>query len=136
MARPPQLWARAVGVVVLFVVVAGCASTSDAEEARQQQRAEELVAATQAAGVAPGLTVGVAESLYGTDAAAVCEAFRGGSTTSAELILQGNTSQGRRKVITDDAVTYARLVVETYCPDVGPAFEREVRTIDPFDTDA
>jgi hypothetical protein len=116
------------------VALGACSSTSDADEAEEQARAEELVAATQEAGVAPRLTVEAAESLYGTDAATVCEAFEGGTTTSAELLLFGNAAQGRRKAITEDAVTYAGLVVQTYCPDELDHFNEAVADLDPFET--
>lgn len=134
MARHPHAWIRPLAAVILLVVAVGCGSSSGAEEAQQRERAEDLVTATQAAGVAPRLTVDTAEALYGTEAPAVCEAFRGGSTTSAELILRGNAFRGRRKAITPEAVTYARLVVETYCPDVLQDFRRGVRDIQPLDT--
>jgi hypothetical protein len=115
----------------LFAV--GCSSTSDADEATEQQLAEQLVTATQQAGVAPRLTVDTAEALYGTDASTVCDAFDGGTTTSADLILRGNTAQGRRKTITDEAVTYAGLVIQTYCPDVTPDFDEAVADLDPIE---
>lgn len=134
MAR--RRWASIPAIVALTLVLAvgGCSSTSDEDQATEQQLAEQLVDATQSAGVTPRLTVDVAEALYGTDAPTVCDAFDGGTSTSAELILRGNMAQGRRKTITDDAVTYARLVVETYCPDVLPDFDDAVTDIDPFDT--
>ncbi len=121
-------------LLVVAVVVAGCASTSEAEEARQRQRAEELVAATQDAGIAPRLTVEVAEALYGPDAPAVCRAFEDGRASSADVILRGNLAQGRRKVVTPDAVLYARLVVRTYCPDQLAPFEQTVADLQPLDT--
>lgn len=125
-----------VGIAALaLVVVVGCSSPSDREQARERARAEQLVAATQEAGVAPRLTVDVAASLYGTEAATICRAFDGGSSTSADLVLRGNLAQGRRKVITADAVTYARLVVQTYCPEVLPAFEADVDELGPVDSD-
>lgn len=119
-------------VVVLLAV--SCSSTSDDDEATEQQLAEQLVAATEQAGVAPNLTVDVAESLYGTDASTVCDAFDGGTSTSADLILRGNLAQGRRKAITDDAVTYAGLVIQTYCPDVLSDFNDVVADLDPLET--
>ena len=41
---------------------------------------------------------------------------------------------GRRKTITDDAVTYGRLVVETYCPDSLDEYDDVVDDLDPFET--
>lgn len=134
MAGHHLTWTRAAAATLALVMVVGCSTTSEADEALQRQKAEELVAATKEAGIAPRLTVQVAESLYGTEAPAVCEAFEGGSTTSAEVILRGNVAQGRRKVITKDAVIYAGLVVRTYCPDVLADFRRNVTSIDALNT--
>jgi hypothetical protein len=117
-----------------LLVVASCSSTSDEDKATEQQLAEQLVAATEQAGVAPQLTVDVAEALYGTDAPAVCDAFDGGTSTAGDLILRGNLAQGRRKTITEDAVTYAGLVIQTYCPEVLPDFDEAVADLDPFET--
>lgn len=116
------------------VLAAGCSSTSAADEAREQELADQLVTATQEAGVAPRLTPDIAAALYGTDASAVCDAFDGGTTTSGDLILRGNTALGRRKTVTDQAVTYAGLVIETYCPDVTPDFDAAVADLDPIET--
>src|SRR6186997_1511891 len=110
--------ARAVFVVTaaLLLLPSACSSTSASDEATEQALAEQLVDASHAAGVAPRLTVAVAESLYGTEAPAICDAFDGGLSTAEQNLLLGNPAHGRRKTITDDAVTYGRLVVETYCP--------------------
>ena len=72
---------RLVAVVALSTIVALCAGCSSDDDASEQALAEQLVAATQAAGVAPRLTVDLAESLYGTDAPAVCDAFDGEPST-------------------------------------------------------
>jgi hypothetical protein len=124
---------RGAALALIALLVVGCSSTSDEDEATEQQLAEQLVAATQEAGVAPRLTVDVAESLYGTDAPAVCDAFDGGTSSAGDLILRGNVAQGRRKAITDDAVTYAGLVIQTYCPDVQSDFDDAVADIDPVE---
>ncbi|MGB0113752.1 MAG: hypothetical protein WBP59_11075 [Ilumatobacteraceae bacterium] len=121
-------------VACTMMLAVGCSSTSEADAATEQQLAGQLIAATSAAGVAPRLTVDLATALYGTDASAVCDAFDGGTTTSADLILRGNTALGRRKTITDDAVVYAGLVIQTYCPDVTPDYESAVAAIDPVET--
>lgn len=119
-----------VGLIGVAAVTVACSSTSAEDDAIARDRADQLVDAAAAAGVAPRLTPEVAESLYGTDASAVCDAFSGGTSTAGELILLGNLAQGRRQTITDDAVVYARLVIETYCPDVAGDFRRSVRDID------
>ena len=102
--------------VMVLLVMSGC-SSSDDDEAAEKASAEQLVEATQAAGVAPRLTVGVAESLYGTDAPGVCDVFDDGLSTAEQNLILGNPGHGRRKTITDEAVIYGRLVVQTYCPD-------------------
>src|SRR6187431_2433874 len=96
--------ATVVAIVALAGTLAGCGS--DESDVSEQALAEKLVAATQAAGVAPRLTVEAAESLYGTDAAAVCKAFDGELSTSAKNQLLGRFGLSRRKTITDQAVTY------------------------------
>jgi hypothetical protein len=118
--------------VVSICLVAGCGST--ARSATERDKAEQLVTKTRAAGVAPELTAETAESLYGDDASAVCDAFDGGLSTTGRLLLLGNPSGRRTKTITADAVTYARLVVETYCPDVLPDFDKEVSDLDPVES--
>ncbi len=89
--------------------------------------------ATEAAGIFPRLTPDVVASLYGSDASAVCNAFDGGLSTSAANLLRGNPGHGRRKNITATAVTYASLVIQTYCPDVLPDFEAAVEDMDPVE---
>ena len=83
--------------------------------------------------MAPRLTVEVAESLYGTDAPGVCDVFDDGLSTAEQNVILGNPGHGRRKTITDDAVTYGRLVVETYCPDSLDEYDEAVADLDPFE---
>lgn len=122
---------RAAAFAVLLVVVTGCGTTD--HDASEQQLAQQLVDATSAAGVAPQLTVQTAEALYGSDAPAVCNAFDGGLSTSAANIILGNPGHGRRKTITDDAIEYGRLVVQTYCPQSSAEYEAAVNDLDPFE---
>ena len=109
----------AAGATALLLLVAGCSDDSD--DASEQALAEQLVDAAHAAGVAPRLTVDVAESLYGTDAPAVCDAFDGGLSTAERTLILGNPGHGRRKTITDDAVTYAsdRRPFQRYATDTS-----------------
>jgi hypothetical protein len=116
-----------------LLAISACASTSESDEAKQQALATQLVAAAQAAGVAPRLTPAVAESLYGTDAPGVCDTFEGGLSTSEQNLLRGNPALGRRKAITDRAITYGRIVVETYCPDKLDEYDDEVDDLDPIE---
>lgn len=119
--------------IVLVVVVALLGCGTDDPEARA--KAEQLVDATAAAGVASGLTAGVAEALYGSDAAPVCDTFDGGLSSGEHLILLGNPSNRRHKTITDHSVEYARVVVQTYCPEHLDDFEAEVADLDPYESD-
>jgi hypothetical protein len=123
-----------VAIVALAGLMAGCGS--DESDASEQALAENLVSATQAAGVAPRLTVDAAESLYGTDAAAVCKAFDGELSTSAKNQLLGRFGLGRRKTITDQAVTYGGLVIDTYCPEFRDRYDEVVADIDPIERNA
>jgi hypothetical protein len=106
--------ARIAALLSLVALLAACSSTHSAAE---QSDAQRLVSATQAAGVAPGLTVEIAESLYGTSAPQICDALDGGVNSSEALLLAGNSSGRRGKLVTTDAITYERIVVQTYCPD-------------------
>lgn len=123
-------WLHVVGAMATLVLVSACSSSSSAEQAEQKKLAEQLVAATQAADVAPGLSVSTAEALYGTSAPQICKVLDGGVDTAESLLLQGNPSGRRSKVISTDAVTYERLVVQTYCPKHEAAFNRLAADID------
>ena len=119
--------------VAVLLVVSACSSDSDADEAAEKDLAEQLVNAAHKAGLVPRLTVEVAASMYGTDAPAVCDVFDDGRSTAEQNLLLGNPYQGRRKTITDDAVAYGAIVVQTYCPDALPEYEDAVADLDPFD---
>lgn len=121
----------AIALVALVGLVSGCGS--DESDASEQALAEQLVAATQAAGVAPRLNVGTAQALYGTEAPAVCEAFDGELSTAAKNQLLGRFGLSRRKTITDDAVTYGGLVIDTYCPQFRARYDELVSDLDPFE---
>jgi hypothetical protein len=124
-----------VAAAACLVVTAGCGrSATDEREAKE--RGEELVAATRAAGVAPNLTPELAASLYGTGAPTVCKVFADGLTTAERNDLWGNPTGRRAKTITTDAVTYGRLVVQTYCPDEVSNFDAAVATLDPVESDS
>ena len=123
---------RTMGIAISIVLVsAGCASGDDAQS---RAKAERFVAAVHTAGLAPRLTVEVAEALYGNDAAAVCDAFDGPLSSVERLILLGNPSDRRHKTITTHSVEYALVVVETYCPDHLPHIVDVVEDLDPFET--
>jgi len=114
------------------LAVAGCGSSSAPSDSLEAQRAQKLVASTEAAGVAPYLSVEVAESLYGTSAPGVCKVFKDGLTTAERNDLLGNNSGRRPKSVTTNAVTYGRLVVETYCPQQLARYDAAVKDLDPL----
>ena len=121
----------AVVLLGLGMVLAGCSGDQDtAADTEARSKAEALVAATEKAGVANGLTVDRAEALYGTSASHVCDAIGDGISTAEKLLLTGNPSGRREKLVTSDAVTYGRAVVKTYCPDELKNYEKLVADID------
>lgn len=130
-AHCPRLGPWLLGVLL---VVSACTSTSESDEANEKALAAQLVDAAHAAGVAPRLTPEVAESLYGADAPGVCDTFDGGLGTSEQNMILGNPALGRRKTITDRAITYGRVVVETYCPDKLDEYNDEVEGLQPFES--
>ncbi|MFV0315821.1 MAG: hypothetical protein ACK5O2_02525 [Microthrixaceae bacterium] len=132
MAAGHARFSRLIGGTAVAAAVCLGACSSSGNSATAQSKAEQLVAATEAAGVAPRLNVDTAESLYGTKAPAVCDAFDGGLSTTAENILFGNPAHGRAKTITDEAVTYGRLVIEVYCPDELSDYDHAVEALDPI----
>ncbi len=88
------------------------------------------MSAAHSAGVASGLTVEVAESLYGTSAPQLCDLLQDGVSSAESLLAKGNPSGRRSKIITTDAITYERLVVQTYCPDRLSTFDDLASGID------
>ena len=106
----------------------------DRRQAGDAALAEQLVSAAQAAGVAPGMTVAVAESLYGSSAAQICDALDGGVSSAESMLLTLNPSGRRAKLITTDAIAYERLVVQTYCPDELSTYDDLVSEIDGTET--
>ena len=126
--------ARGAALLCVLVLTVGCSSTGAEETATEQANAKTLVSAAHAAGVAPGLTVEVAESLYGTSAPQICDVLKDGVSSAESLLLSGNPSGRREKLVTTDAVTYERLVVKTYCPDELSTYDDLVADIDPTTT--
>ena len=114
-------------LIATSALLVGCSSSHSAQE---QTDAEALVSAAHSAGVAPRLTVGVAESLYGSSAPQICDALDGGVSSAESLLLKGNPAGRREKLVTTDAVTYERLVVQTYCPDQLATYDDLVSDID------
>ena len=139
--RPPTIaivtsdrWAAGRGPAVLAAVAVLSACGSATSEGQSAARAQQLVSSAQAAGVAPRLTVDVAESLYGSSAPQVCDALDGGVSSAESMLLTLNPAGRRPKVISTDAVTYGRLVVQTYCPQDLPTYDDLVSGMDPVET--
>jgi len=80
------------------------------------------------------LTASVAESMYGTSAPSICKVLDGGISSAESLLLSGNPSGRREKLVTTDAITYERLVVKTYCPDNLSTYDDLVSDIDGTET--
>lgn len=118
-----------------MALLAACSSSSSADKT-EQERADQLVSAAHSAGVAPRLTTSVAESLYGSSAPQVCDVLDGGVSSAEALLLTGNQSGRRPKLVTTDAVTFGRLVVKTYCPDQLSTYDDLVAEIDATDTES
>jgi len=116
MIRAPKL-ALALSLLVLAGIASGCGADRGP---LAEQRAEELVAAAEAAGVAANVTVENAEALYGTSATEVCDVFAG---SGDEPNLPGNPAGRHWQVFTTETVEYTRLVIKTYCPDRLEKFE-------------
>jgi hypothetical protein len=133
---PAVLRHLAVATLALTLVAAGCGPSNAPSDTPKAQRAEQLVASAHAAGVAPHLTVGLAESMYGTSAPGVCKVFEGGLTSAEQNDLLGNPSGRRPKSITTDAVTYGRLVVKAYCPEQLPHYDAAVEDLDPLTSES
>ena len=121
-------------VTWVAALLSACSSSTTTEQAADATLAEKLVAAAHAAGVAPGLTAAVAESLYGGTAAQVCDVLGGGVSSAESMLLTLNPSGRRAKVITDDAIAYGRLVVQTYCPGELSTYDDLVSGIDGTET--
>ena len=129
--------ARAARVCVLvgaMALLAACSSSSSADKTEQEDE-QTLVSAAQAAGVAPGLTTSVAESLYGRSAPQICDVLDGrGQLRRVAAADREPVGSPRRSSITTDAVTYERLVVQTYCPDELSTYDDLVAEIDATET--
>jgi len=121
-------------VICVAALLTACSSSTTTDQAGDAALAEQLVTAADAAGVAPGMTVAVAESLYGGSAAQICDALDGGVSSAESMLLTLNPSGRRAKLITDDAITYERLVVQTYCPDELSTYDDLVSGIDGTET--
>lgn len=120
---------------LLGILVSACASDSEEDQRTAEVRAQQLIDSMRGTELAPRLTVDVAVSLYGTDAADVCRVFEDGLDSTEYLLLLGNPSNRRSKFITERSVEYMRHVVDTYCPSQHAAFDDVVSQLDPIESD-
>ena len=104
------------------------------EQAAEKADATSWSPPRTSAGVAPGLTVEWPSRSTGRSAPQICDVLEDGVSSAESLLLTGNPSGRREKLITTDAVTYERLVVKTYCPDELSTFDDLVADIDPTET--
>jgi hypothetical protein len=121
----------AILATLLLLSVAGCSSTSASDKAIAQSKAQQLVAASKAAGIAPHYTVDATAAEFGTSALQVCGAFKHGLNGPGSLLTIGNPAGRRPKLVSNQAVTYGRLVIETYCPNRIKNFNKTVADLDP-----
>ncbi len=119
-------------VLAFALFAAGCGGFSNAGKgSAEQQKAQELVSSAHAAGVAPHLTVEVAEALYGNDAAGVCKVFEGGLTTAERNDLLGNPANRRPKTITTDAIDVRAPRGEDVLPGRAVSLQQHRRGSEP-----
>lgn len=130
---PTERWVNLMLASLLSAATVACSANNAIDEDTAEQRADELVGKTQRVGIYPRLTPEVVESLYGTDASGVCDAFDGGLSTAASNLVLGHPGHGRRKAITAETIVYTGLVVETYCPELIADFKDAIRDVDPLE---
>lgn len=122
----------AIGLLVLFVVIALLTFSSARSSAKAGAKADELIAAMTAAGADPPSRDQVVRVL-GDDGGAICEdpgsALRSAMLNS--LLTNGATGPGQRPIIADERViTFEVLVIQTYCPDELDDFVDEFEDFD------
>jgi hypothetical protein len=109
----------ALGLLILFVVIALITFSSARSSAKANEKADELIAAMTAAGAdAPSRDQVV--RVLGDDGGAICEdpgnALKRATLNS--LLTNGAAGPGQRPVIADERVIkFEVLVIRTYCPD-------------------
>lgn len=109
----------ALGLIVVFALIAVITFSSARSTAQANQKADELIAAIEGAGGdAPSRDQVV--RVLGDDGGAICEdptAALNRATLNAQLT-NGAAGPGKRPIIADArAVEFEVLVIETYCPD-------------------
>lgn len=124
-------WA-ALGLLVVMAVIALLTFSAARSTATARDKADELIAALEAAGArAPSQDQVV--RVLGDDGGAICEdpgdALR--RATLHGMLTNGATGPGQRPVIADErTVLFQLLVVSIYCPDELEDFEDAVDDLD------
>ena len=109
----------ALGLLVVFVVIALLTFSSARSSAKADEKADELIGAMEAAGAdAPSRDQVV--RVLGDDGGAICEdpgsALKRATLNS--LLANGAAGPGQRPVIADERVVkFEVLVISVYCPD-------------------
>ena len=109
----------ALGLLVVFVVIALLTFSSARSSAKADEKADELIGAMEAAGAdAPSRDQVV--RVLGDDGGAICEdpgsALKRATLNS--LLANGAAGPGQRPVIADERVVkFELLVISVYCPD-------------------
>ena len=120
-----------VAVLALAVVALLFYSSAQATQAAQA-KADQLIAALEQAGATSTPSQEQIVRVLGNDGGATC-ADPGGALTKAALlglIANGAAGPGGRPVIADRRVVLGQLlIVQTYCPNELPAFQRVVNAL-------
>ena len=125
----------AVFVAVLLVVSLLSYHSKESSQAAQQ-KANQLIAALQAAGATPPTQDQIVRVL-GDDGGAVCEDPSGALSKAVLLgqMMNGAAGPGMRPVIADSRVVKGELlVIGIYCPDELPRFQEFVNDLKFDDT--
>lgn len=120
------------GLLVVFVLIALLTFSSARSSAKANEKADELIAAMEAAGAdAPSRDQVV--RVLGDDGGAICE-DPGNALKRAMLnsqLTNGATGPGQRPIIADERVIkFEVLVISTYCPDELEDFVEELEDFD------
>lgn len=122
----------AIGLLVVFVVIALLTFSSARSSAKANEKADQLIAAMVAAGAdAPSRDQVV--RVLGDDGGAICDdpgaALRQAALNS--LLVNGAAGPGQRPIIADSRVVrFELLVIEVYCPGELDDFLDDIEDFD------
>lgn len=122
----------ALGLLIVMFVIALLTFSAARSTAKAQDKADQLIAALEAAGARTPSQEQVVRVL-GEDGGAICEdpgdALR--RATLHGMLTNGASGPGQRPIIADERVVrFQLLVVEIYCPDELDDFEDAVDDLD------